>query len=84
MSDLVKRESEVSMIIELAKPGDGFPKIEVRGKLKRYVINKTCDAPAMSNIQFSSNQVHQITNYIRAEEEIVLKFIELEPELPYE
>lgn len=85
ITDMVKNERDV--LLSLCLEGDAdpnFPDIQVRGKLKGFKINKTCDAPDVTSIQFSQTQVAQITGYIRAEHIIVLKFIEAEPELDFE
>lgn len=83
VTDMVKNERDVLLTIDLQMPDKKFPAIEVKGKLKDYKISKTCDAPSIINIQFSSNQVQQIANYIRSEEEISLTFTECEPELDF-
>jgi hypothetical protein len=83
ITDMVKNERVVLLTIDLEKPDASFPPIQVEGQLKGYKISKTCDAPDIINIQFSSDQVHQLTNFIRAEQEIVLKFVEKEPELEF-
>lgn len=84
ITDMVKNERDVLMTIALQMPDKQFPPIQVKGKLKGYSIAKTCDSPKLINIQFSSNQVQQLTNLIRSEEEIVLTFTECEPELDFE
>lgn len=84
ITDIVKSESDVMLNIDLEVPDPNFPAIEVKGKLKKFTINKTCDSPNMINIQFSSGQAEQLTNYIRSEQEIVLKFTKLQQELPFE
>ena len=66
------------------KEKKAFPDIEVKGKLKSFVINKTCDAPKIDGIQFSSGQVEQIANYIRSEQEIELTFTQLQQELQFD
>ena len=83
ITDMVKNERVVLLSIDLPKIDKNFPPIQVQGQLKGYKISKTCDAPDIINIQFSSNQVQQLTNYIRAEQEVVLEFIEKEPELEF-
>ncbi len=83
ITDMVKNERDVLMTITLSAADEKFPPIQVRGKLKGYKISRTCDAPDVINIQFSSNQVQQITNLIRSEEQIVLSFVECEPELGF-
>lgn len=80
---MVKKEPDVLVTISLEKPDEKFPPIQVRGKLKGFKISKTCDAPDLVNVQFSSNQVQQITNLIRAEEKIVLTLTECEPSLEF-
>lgn len=87
IAEMVKTEAEVMVRIGLdidEKQKEEFPDIEVKGKMKSFVINKTCDAPKIDGIQFSSGQVEQITNYIRAEEEIILTFTQLQQELDFE
>ena len=84
ITDMIKNESDVLLKIELPAPDKDFPPISVKGKLKVFKISKTCDTPNLINIQFSSDQVHQLTNYIRAEQEVSLEFIEAEPELDFE
>jgi len=84
ITDMVKNERDVLMTIALTMTDKQFPPIQVKGKLKGYSIAKTCDSPKIINIQFSSNQVQQIANLIRSEEEIVLTFTECEPELDFE
>ena len=84
ITDMVKNERDVLMTIGLQMPDKNFPPIQVKGKMKGYTISKTCDAPKIINIQFSSGQVQQITNYIRSEEEIALTFTECEPELNFD
>lgn len=83
ITDMVKNERIVLLTIDLEKPDKNFPPIQVEGQLKGYKISKTCDAPDIINIQFSSGQVQQLTNYIRAEQEVVLKFVEKEPEFEF-
>ena len=84
ITDMVKNERDVLLTIDLEVPDDQFPAIQVKGKLKGYKISKTCDAPDIINIQFSSGQVQQLTNYIRAEQKVALAFLEAEPELDFE
>ena len=84
VTDMVKNERDVLMTISLVMPDKNFPPIQVKGQLKGYTISKTCDSPKLINIQFSSGQVQQLTNYIRSEEEIKLSFVECEPELGFE
>lgn len=83
ITDMVKNERVVLLTIDLPKSDSNFPPIQVQGQLKGYKISKTCDAPDIINIQFSTDQVHQLANYIRAEQEVVLKFVEKEPELEF-
>ncbi len=78
---IVQDESPIALVIDLPKPDKNFPPIEVRGQLKKYTINKTCDSPNIIGLQFSSGQVEQLTNYIRAEQEIKLKIVQLQGEL---
>jgi len=84
ITDMVKNERDVLLTINLEKPDNNFPPIQVRGRLKGYKISKTCDAPDIINIQFSSGQVQQLTNYIRSEQQIALTFLEAEPELDFD
>ena len=84
MAERVKTEAEVLVKVGLETKDKNFPDIEVKGKLKSFTINKTCDAPKIDGIQFSSSQVEQITNYIRAEQEIILTFTQLQQELPFD
>lgn len=87
IAEMVKTEAEVMVRIGLDIPKKKkaeFPDIEVKGKMKSFVINKTCDAPKIDGIQFSSGQVEQITNYIRSEEEIQLTFTQLQQELDFD
>lgn len=84
ITDMVKNERVVLLTIDLeGKPDKNFPPIQVEGQLKGYKISKTCDAPDIINIQFSTGQVNQLTGYIRAEQEVVLKFVEKEPEFEF-
>ena len=83
ITDMVKNERDVLIAIALQMPDKQFPPIQVKGKLKGYSIAKTCDSPKIINIQFSSNQVQQITHLIRSEEDILLTFTECEPELAF-
>jgi len=84
ITDMVKKERDVLLTINLEVLDNNFPPIQVRGKLKGYKISKTCDAPDIINIQFSSGQVQQLTNYIRGEQQIALTFLEAEPELDFD
>ncbi len=79
---MVKKERDVLMTIDLPVPDVKFPPIQVQGKLNGHSISKTCDSPKMVNIQFSSGQVGQLTNYIRGEQDIKLVLLEVEPDLP--
>lgn len=79
ITDMVKNERVVLLTIDLPKSDSNFPPIQVQGQLKGYKISKTCDAPDIINIQFSTDQVHQLANYIRAEQEVILRFVEKEP-----
>lgn len=83
IAHMIKSEADVLMTIALEVPDDQFPDIQVRGKLRGFKISKTCDAPDVVNIQFSSEQVQRICNYIRTEEKILLTFVEAEPELGF-
>ena len=82
VTDMVKKERDVLMTIDLPVPDEKFPPIQVKGKLNAHSISKTCDAPKMANIQFSSGQVAQLASYIRGEQPIKLVFLEVEPDLP--
>ena len=84
VTDIIQSESPISLTIDLVKPDKDFPKIEVQGMMKQFTINKTCDSPGISGIQFSTGQVGQLTNYIRAEEELSLVIVQLQQELPFE
>lgn len=85
ISEIIQSESPVSLTISLQGKADKkFPPVEVQGSLKKYTINKTCDSPDIKGIQFSTNQVQQLTNYIRSEEEIDLKLTQLQQELGFE
>jgi len=84
MAEMIKAEAEVIIKIGLKPKDSNFPDIEVKGVMKSFTINKTCDAPKIDGIQFSSGQVEQITNYIRSEEEISLTFTQLQQELQFE
>lgn len=87
MAEMVKTEAEVMVKIGIdVKPKEkkNFPDIEVKGKLKSFTINKTCDAPKIDGIQFSTGQVEQLASYIRSEEEIQLTFTQLQQELQFE
>jgi len=81
---MVKKERDVLLTIDLEVPDKQFPAVQVRGKLKGYTINKTCDAPNIINIQFSQGQASQLHGYIKSEQQIVLTFLEAEPELDFE
>ena len=83
IAHMVKSEADVLMTIALERPDEQFPNIQVRGKLRGFKISKNCDAPDVVNIQFSSEQVQRICNYIRTEEKILLTFVEAEPELEF-
>jgi hypothetical protein len=72
LAHMVKNEEDVRVTIDLQKPDENFPAIQTDAKLKKCTINKTCDNPNLINMQFSSGQIAQLTNYIRAEEEIKL------------
>ena len=84
MADMIKDEVDVMVKVGLEVKDKNFPDIEVKGKLKSFTINKTCDAPKIDGIQFSSGQVEQITNYIRSEQEIILTFTQLQQELEFD
>lgn len=81
---MVKEERDVLVTIDVegAEDDAACRPIEVKGKLKGYKISKTCDAPDLINLHFSSGQVEQLTNYIRNSQEIRLTILEAEPELP--
>jgi hypothetical protein len=81
MSNIIQDESPVAIVLDLPKPDSKFPPIEVRGGIKKFTINKTCDIPALIGVQFSSNQVERIANYIRASQEISLKIVQLQGKL---
>ena len=81
MSRIIQDESAVSIVLDLPKPESSFPPIEVRGGIKKFTINKTCDSPSLIGVQFSSSQVQQLANYIRAEQEISLKIVQLQGKL---
>jgi len=83
ITEMVKDERDVLVTIDVENAAACKP-IQVRGKLKGYKISKTCDAPELINLQFSSGQVEQLTNYIRNSQEIRLTLLEAEPELPLE
>ncbi len=84
LRQIIKEESPVAMIIDLPTPDPQFPAIRVEGNLKSLKLNKTCDNPKIVHIQFSCGQTEQLANYIRAEEPISLKFVQLQGELPFE
>lgn len=85
VADMVKNERSVLMTIAIdGAPDPNLPPIQVSGQMKGYKIAKTCDSPNVVNIQFSSNQVSQLTGYIRGEHIILLKFTEKEPGFDFE
>lgn len=85
VTDMVQTESPIKLRVSLPGKADPkFPTIEVEGVMKKYTINKTCDNPNITGIQFSSNQVCQIANLIRAEEKINLTIIQMQQNLPME
>lgn len=84
ITNIVKTESPVRVCIDLPTPDENFPPVEVEGIMKGYKISKTCDAPDITGIQFSSGQVEQITNYIRSEQEIALTFTQIQKQLEFE
>lgn len=84
MRKIIKEQSPVAMVIDLPSPDPKFPLVRVEGYLSRLQINKTCDKPIIKKIQFSSGQTSQIHGYIRAEQDIKLKFVQLAPELPFQ
>ena len=86
MRGIIKEAAPVAMIISLSatEADPNFPPIRVEGFLSRLQINKTCDKPIIKKIQFSSGQAAQIHGYIRNEEEIKLKFVQIQESLPFE
>jgi hypothetical protein len=81
ISRIIQDESPVAIVLDLPKPDSKFPPIEVRGGIKKFTINKTCDIPALIGVQFSSAQVERIANCIRADQEISLKIVQLQGKL---
>lgn len=82
---IIKDESPVAIVIDLPTPPDPqFPAIRVEGNLKSLKLSKTVDNPKITNVQFSSDQVQQLTNYIRNEQELKLRFIQLQADLPFD
>ena len=81
LAHMVKNEEVVTVTIDLQKPDENFPPIQVEAKLKKCTINKTCDNPNLINMQFSSGQIEQLANYIRSEEEIKLTIQQKQQEL---
>lgn len=66
VADLVKHEKPILLTIDLEGPPDAsFPPIQQDGLLKGFKIAKTCDAPDVTNIQFSSDQIAQLAGYVR-------------------
>ena len=85
VTEMVKEEREVLLTISLDGPPDkSFPPIQVQGKLKGYKISKTCDSPDVVDIKFSQSQVSQLAGYIRGEHLVVLRFTEVQGDLPFE
>lgn len=83
VTEMVKQECEVLVTIDLPTPDPKF-KMQSKATLKSSKISKTCDAPSLVNMQFSTKQVMQLSNLIRSEEEISLSITEIQPELPME
>ncbi len=81
LAHMVKNEEDVRLTIDLQKPDENFPPIQTDAKLKKCTINKTVDSPNLINMQFSSGQISQLTNYIRAEEEIKITIQQIQKEL---
>jgi len=89
ITELVKNEDDVLVTFGIPKDwtfGDdaNWPEITSNAKLKASKISKTCDNPILTGLQFSAGQVEQVTNLIRAEQEIRLSLTQVQGQLQFQ
>ena len=83
ITELVKNEDDV--LVTFGIPDDAsWPEITSNAKLKASKISKTCDNPILTGLQFSAGQVEQVTNLIRAEQEIRLSLTQVQGQLQFQ
>ena len=83
-SEMVHNSSKIRLRIELPAPDENFPPIEGECTLVNYKTNVKCDKPNIKHLRLSTNQVGQIAGYVRAKQEVVVTFTEVNPGLPFE
>ncbi len=83
-SEMVKKEDNVLVTIDLLEPDKNWPKISGSAKIAKTNTSKTCDNLTFSGLQFSSKQVERIVNLIRAEEEIMLTVTVVQGEFEFQ
>ena len=84
MSNMIKEEAKVLVTMDLPEPDEQFPPVQSVAVVKGYTINKTCDNPKFRGLSFSTDQVALLTNYIRTEQELKLRFEVTQQELDFE
>jgi len=83
--EIIKSESPI--LLTITAPGlkdKEFPPIEVQCSLKNCMIEKGCDKPNIPSVQVSSGQAMQIYNYIKGEQKVKLKIVQVQKDLPFE
>jgi hypothetical protein len=82
LTKLVRQGAEIILGLELpGKPDKDFPRIEQKVKFKSYAIKKSVDTPDIVNLVFSTGQIAQLVNYIRAEQELTITITQLQGQL---
>lgn len=82
-TEMVHNSSKIILRIELPTPDENFPPIEGECLLVNYKTNMKCDKPNIKHLRLSTEQVGQIAGYVRAKQEVVVTFTEVNPGLPF-
>jgi hypothetical protein len=83
-TDMVHRESQILLNIDLPQPDPNFPPIEAKCMLANYKTNAKCDKPSVKHLRLSTDQIAQIAGYVRAAQDVIVTFTEINPGLPFD
>ena len=86
LTNIIKSEQSPDVRVTIALPGsdEDFPAIASEAILKSSKISKTCDAPALDGLKYSTDQISKLAGYVRSEAGIVLTIEQIQQELPLE
>ena len=68
--EMIREKAPINLTLSITEADENFPDIQVSGTVKTCDLNSTCTTPKFCGLLFSSDQVAQLTGYIRSKDEI--------------